>query len=445
MGIQSLAFSQWEAFEIGFSSPLNIWDMDAVDENTVWAITTDGTYSGDAWNISTSSTFAMTADGGTTWTIGDLPFPNTSWSGWMVTAIDANTAWVAASNPFVLGAAIYKTEDGGETWIQQNIFSSSSFCTNIHFWDANEGVAIGNVNGGIFEIYTTTDGGENWIQVDGANIPTPVNNSEFVSTSVSSVTGDNIWFGTRFSRVFHSPDRGLTWTASTTPISSLTSNPWVEGVAFKDELVGVAHSADYSSQPYQYLLAVTEDGGATWSQQTVTNNDFSIFNAQYVGEALLITSRATNGAGPYVTSYSFDNGVSWTEVETGTPIMDFEFLDSETGWAGKFKNNNDPTQMYKYTGEVITNIFSPNELEVQWSLSPNPSSDFVNLHILSPNPMDLIMELYTTNGQMMSRRDLGTGAEFRETIDLRNLPVGFYQAVIRDETGALVSKNLIKN
>lgn len=446
LAISNLVFSQWESFEIGFDSPLNIWDMDAVDENVVWAITTDGTYSGDGWSVATSATFATTADGGATWTVGDLPFPSNDWSGWMVSATDANTAWVAASNPFSLGAAIYKTADGGITWTQQNIFSANSFCSSIHFWDANNGVALGDINNstGAYEIYTTLDGGDTWIPIDGESIPNPTSN-EFMSTSVITVVGDHIWFGTRYSRVFHSPDRGLTWTASTTPISTITSNTWVEGIAFKNESVGIAHSANYSSQPYQYLIAYTEDGGATWIEQPATDNDFSIFHAQYVGDALIKTSRATNGAGPYATSYSFDHGINWTDFEIGAPINDFDFLDNETAWGGKFKNNNDPTLMYKYTGDMITNLFTPKALEIEWDLSPNPTADQVTLTLDAPNPMEISLELYGMNGQLLSNRSLGNGSAFKETVNLSDLPNGMYYIVIRDATGAVATKEVVKN
>ena len=153
-GIYANLLAQWEASPIGFDSALNIWDMDAVDENTAWAITTDGTYSGNAWAIAPSQTYAMTSDGGENWTIGEFSFPNTNWNAFKISAIDANTAWVAASNFSGFGGAIYKTTDGGTTWVQQEVFSDNSFCTVVHFWDANEGVAIGDPLNNSFEIYT---------------------------------------------------------------------------------------------------------------------------------------------------------------------------------------------------------------------------------------------------------------------------------------------------
>lgn len=439
----STVFSQWESYEVGFNSVLNIWDLDAVDENTVWAITTDGTYSGDAWSVATSAAFTTTSDGGATWTTGMLPFPSNSWSGWKVSAIDADTAWVAASNPFILGAAIYKTSDGGASWTQQNIFSSASFCSVLHFWDANNGVAIGNPVGGIFEIYTTLDGGESWTSVDSEALPNPFT-SEFISTSVCSVVGNNIWFGTNQSRVFHSPDQGQNWTASTTPISTLVSNPWVEGIAFQSEMVGIAHSANYSIQPYQSLIAFTEDGGQTWTEQPITVNDFSIFKAQYIEDVLVKTSRSTNGVGPYQTSYSFDHGINWTDIGTETPISDFEFLDNGTAWGGKFKNNNDPTVLYKYAGDFITKIFTPEALAVTWTVAPNPTTDFVKVTIETPNRSDLFLQLNNVTGQRLMTRSLGQGRYFNQDIDLSNFPKGLYYLVIRDKHGKMTTKEIIK-
>ncbi len=444
LAIYSSAFSQWESYDPMFNSVLNIWDLDAVDENTVWAITTDGTYSGDVWAINTSAAFTTTSDGGTTWTTSMLPFPSSSWSGWKVSAVDGNTAWVAASNPFSLGAAIYKTMDGGTSWIQQNVFNGSSFCSVLHFWDSNTGVAVGDPNGGVYEIYTTMDGGETWTAISSEDIPNPLA-SEFISTSVCSVVGNNIWFGTNRSRVFHSSDQGLTWTASTTPISTLTSNPWVEGIAFQNEMVGIAHSANYTSQPYQSLIAFTEDGGATWTEQPIINNDFSMFHAQYVEDALIKTSRSTNGAGPYQTSYSFDHGISWTDIGLDTPISDFEFLDNGTAWGGKFKNNNDPTTLFKYTGDIITKIFSPTALDIKWNLAPNPTIDFVNLTIEIPNSSDIFLELNTMTGQRLMTKSLGQGTYFNESIDLSSFPNGLYYLVIRNEDGEVATKEVVKN
>ncbi|MEM9819991.1 MAG: YCF48-related protein [Bacteroidota bacterium] len=440
------SFAQWEASTIGFDDPLNIWSMDAVDADVAWAITTDGTYSGDVWAISTSKTFARTADGGATWKKGEVPLPSNSYGLWKVSAVDANTAWVAASNPFTLGAAIFKTADGGDTWTQQDVFSSASFCTVIHFWDTENGIAIGDPLNNVYEIYSTNDGGETWEAVGPENIPAPQFSWEYVSTSVCSVVEDHIWFGTYGSRVFHSADRGLTWTASETPIASITSNPWVEGLTFSDELKGIAYSADYSAPPYQHLIALTEDGGATWVEQAVEDSDFAIFKAQYIaGTNLLIkTSRASNGNGPYATSISYNNGISWTDIETSTPIADFEFIDQATAWAGKFKNNDEPTAMYKFTGDALTGLFVPQPLEAELKVGPNPVIDEVAVEIRTQEESQLTLRLFAANGRLILQRQLDEAQFFNEVLALGDLPRGTYTLSMENAKGEQLSRQLIK-
>jgi len=442
-----ISFAQWEASTIGFDDPLNIWNMDAVDADVAWAITTDGIYSGDVWSISTSKTFATTADGGNSWKTGEVPLPSNDYGLWKVSAIDANTAWVAASNLFNLGAVIYKTTDGGDSWAQLDVLSSASFCTVLYFWDANNGVIIGDPLNSVFEIYTTNDGGDTWQKVSPENIPDPEFASEYVSTSVCSVVDDHIWFGTYGSRVFHSDDRGLTWTASKTPIANITSNPSIEGLTFSDELRGVAYSADYSSVPYQHLIAYTDDGGETWTQQEVENSDFAIFNAQYIaGTNLLIkTSRVSNSIGPFATSVSYDNGISWTDIEIGTPIADFEFVDMETAWAGKFKNNNDPTAMYKFTGDMLSGFFAPQVLEAELNVGPNPTIDEIAVEIRTVKASELTLQLFDLSGRLLVQRQLDKAQVFNEVIQLIDFSNGVYSLSVQNAAGEKLSRQIVKH
>lgn len=445
--LTQLTFAQWDASIIGFDDPLNVWSMDAVDANTAWAITTDGTYSGDVWSISTSSTFAVTSDGGDSWKTGEVPLPSNNYGLWKVSAIDANTAWVAAADLFNLGSLIFKTTDGGDTWTQLDVFSSASFCTVLYFWDADNGVAIGDPINSVFEIYTTIDGGDTWQKVSPENIPDPAFAWEYVSTSVCSVVDDHIWFGTYGSRVFHSADRGLTWTASTTPIATITSNPWIEGLTFSDELRGVAYSADYTSAPYQHLIAFTDDGGETWTQQQVENSDFAIFNAQYIaGTNLLIkTSRASNGNGPFATSISYDDGISWTDIEVGTPIADFEFIDMETAWAGKFKNNNDPTAMYQFTGDMLSSLFTPRALEAELTLAPNPTVDEIAIEVHMVKASELTLQLFDLNGRLLLQRQMDQARTFNEVLQLKELPNGVYNLKVQNAAGEKLSRPIVKH
>jgi photosystem II stability/assembly factor-like uncharacterized protein len=86
----------------------------------------------------------------------------------------------------------------------------------------------------------------------------------------SAPAGDdaNIWFATggKAARVFHSPDRGLTWQVVSTPITHGPDSAGIFSVAFRDPNHGVIAGGDYKHPDQDGPnLAFTSDGGNTWS------------------------------------------------------------------------------------------------------------------------------------------------------------------------------------
>ena len=133
----------------------------------------------------------------------------------MIHAFDANTAWLAAY-PTAGGqqGGIWKTTNGGNTWTQQTsatFNNAASFTNVVYFWNANEGFCQGDPINGEFELYTTTNGGTTWNQVPGGSIPDPAGGNEYGYTRQIEVVGDNVWFTTSLGRVYHSTDKGYTW------------------------------------------------------------------------------------------------------------------------------------------------------------------------------------------------------------------------------------------
>ncbi len=160
-----IALAQWVPHTTGFSTPFGLWDLSIADSSTVWGIAQDG--DGNA-----VPKFTKNTNGGAQFTVGGFP-ADYAWSN--ISALDANTAWIAAVTTATgTGGGIFKTTDGGTTWTQQGmdtIFNATSYCDFVYFWNADEGVAVGDPNPDEFEIYTTTDGGTHWIPVPGSFIP----------------------------------------------------------------------------------------------------------------------------------------------------------------------------------------------------------------------------------------------------------------------------------
>ena len=113
----------------------------------------------------------------------------------------------------MVASTIYKTTDRGTTWTPATgVFTNaSSFPNTIHFFDQNNGLAMGDPVDGYFEIYTTSNAGVNWVRVPSSNIPAPLT-GEAGTVNCQAYYNNSYWFTTNSARVFRSTDRGYTWT-----------------------------------------------------------------------------------------------------------------------------------------------------------------------------------------------------------------------------------------
>ena len=95
---------------------------------------------------------------GSTWNAGLIPLlPNITPV--CISAISATKAWILASDISTNKVGyVYQTTNGGTTWNIQNSSYSSDAGRFIHFFDANEGITVGDSS-----IFRTMDGGVNWI------------------------------------------------------------------------------------------------------------------------------------------------------------------------------------------------------------------------------------------------------------------------------------------
>jgi PKD repeat protein len=260
----------------------------------------------------------------------------------MLSAVDANTAWVAMYKATGSSAqGVYKTTNGGATWTHQPsalFTNSASFPDWIYFWDANNGTVLGDPISGTFEIYTTTDGGANWIQVPAANIPVAVS-GEYGYTSNVCVYGDNIWFGTNKGHIYASTDKGIHWTA-TIPPNMTGKNTFP---AFQSATTGLCMKY-ISSADTLLLLDKSTDGGVSFTVLPYTSSPFN-GDIKYVpGTTSTYFSGGvdfTNQANRLGDTYSFDGGTSWIIDPNmyGTQVTTSQWLNDSTGWIGGFSTD----------------------------------------------------------------------------------------------------------
>ncbi len=337
----------WVAQATGFTDvSTGVRNVSAVDSNVVWISSYDG--SGGAGN---RQDFSRTIDGGTTWAAGVTGAPTTyDWS--MITAVDADNAWALYYDAVAgAGGGVWHTSDGGTTWAQQGvgtIFNASSFPDVIHFWDANTGVTMGDPNGGSFEIYTTTDGGATWVAVPTANIPPPLNATEYGIVGHYSVVGNEIWFDTNKGRVYHSIDQGLNWTVAATGIT-VPANGAMD-ISFYSATNGVARV--YNNTTGVNTMKVTADAGLTWTAATPVGNFFGSDFKSVPGTSRLVSTGAAPGF--IGSSYSDDGGLTWVTIETSAQRTALGVVDSMHLWTGGFTL--DPTSGGIYSFQTLAPI-----------------------------------------------------------------------------------------
>ena len=355
LGALSLsAFSQastvWQPYNSNLDTSSYVRYLSVVDTNTVWGV-------GFLTGRTNTNWFTRTTDGAN-FHSGKFNADTSKFNASNISAVGTNTAYIAEYFIAATGTSgrILKTTNGGTTWAVSSDTTTMFKGTNnfpdwVHFWNANNGIALGDPNGNtaggalnMFEIWRTNNGGTSWTRVADANVPAPLSGEYGLTNSYTTWKG-YIWSGTSDgARVYASADSGKTWTINTGTIGLAGG---ITGLAFRDSLNGLLWGAASTTATVTTVMK-TADGGATWS--TVTTNST-------VGTSYISTIPKTKGymsvglsgtASGVVTSVSYNDAATWTVLETGVlsanaqRMLSVQMLDSMNGWAGNYSTNTLP-------------------------------------------------------------------------------------------------------
>ena len=388
-----------------------IRNISIVDENIVWASGYNGTGDGENYQV-----FTKTTNGGSSWTSGNINLGDTDLGIAMVSAISSTTAW-AVGYPTVAGdiGGIWKTTNGGTTWSRQDSASynsTGSFTNVVHFWDENYGFAQGDPIGGEYELYITSDGGDNWESVPGANIPNP-GGGEYGYVGQIEIVGDNVWFTTNSTSLYHSTDRGNNWQAYQCPVDDFSG----DAISFSDANNGIIVSGTNVYRTY--------DSGENWTQID-PNGPVNTIGVCYIEGTDTLFSTSQSGS-----SQSFDGGLTWNPIDNEV-FLGVEFINSTTGWAGSF--NGDLTGgVWKWSDFSLSQDEISNESN--FKIYPNPVNNI--LYINSANEINSIV--YDITGKEVLKSN-------SKNINLEELSKGIYIIKIRDLTNSISqSMKIIKN
>ncbi|HRS54025.1 MAG TPA: T9SS type A sorting domain-containing protein [Bacteroidales bacterium] len=422
--------AQWIQQASGFpTASRGIWNISIVDQNIAWASAYDGSGLGDK-----VQDFTRTINGGGLWQAGTVT-PAAGLECSELFAVSDLIAYALFWGNTSGGQAVFKTVDGGATWVNQPtaLFSGSAAFPNIiYFWDANNGICLGDPNGGYMEIYTTTDGGTNWVRTPSANIPAIITGEYgYNGGNTYDVIGDTIWFGTNKGRVYRSTDRGLNWTVATTGLSE------VSRLVFKDHLNGLAiYVPSNNSAP---TLKRTTDGGTVWTSVNYTGPLYSNGIAYASGNIGYYVSTGANINAAYGSSYSLDDGNTWVTIDTLIQHTAVAFLDNATGYSGGFNNDQFSNGIFKWTG-ISVNINDNHNFSPDIIVFPNPSYGNFTITFSKGNAETSTIKILDITGKEIKSVKIDALTPKALLVDISSCSSGLYLIEISTKNTTLTKK-----
>ncbi len=284
------------------------------------------------WATGTNGTVLLTRDGGKTWVPRNVP-EAAALDFRDVHATSADTVFIQSAG---VGAAsrIYRSRDAGETWtLVHQLPDERGFFDGLTFWEPSHGIAYSDPVAGRFLLLETRDGGDSWQPLTGLP-PAHDGEASFAAsgTGIYARAPGHVWFGTGGlggPRIFHSTDRGKTWTVTPAPLRSGFETAGCFSLVFWDARNGCAVGGRYD-QPDDPsgTCVITSDGGRSWRPAEKPPHGYrsavAIIPAAPPGTLVAV---GTNGM-----DLSSDGGRTWTR-HGGARYNAIDFAPgSATGW-----------------------------------------------------------------------------------------------------------------
>lgn len=408
-----------------------------VNNNVVWV---QGSNPG---NPATVQKWSRSTDSGNTWISGDIDLGDLDIKASSLHAVSATTAYVSAYSltPGISGG-VWITTDSGASWSQQTtaLFNGeNSFANAVHFWDANNGIVLGDPENDYFEIYTTSDAGITWTRVPETNFPS-LDEGEYGYIYNYEIRGNSLWFGTNKGNLYISHNRGQNWVKSQTPMSDFGSANSSASFAFKNDNEGIIFSRDFE-------FYRSTDGGLTWAQETPVG---PLRNTRTVCVPQTNNTYFNWGAdvnfNEIGSAYSTDGGASWINLDVvqHLNIQTAKFLSGTTGYciAREYGNIANPLNfyrltdpLYRLTGALGVGTFDKSQAVV----TPNPTTGKVNITSSGITEVTIL----DVTGKLLLTKTYSPVDEIN--FDLSQFNNGIYFARLSNVRGESETIRMVKN
>lgn len=231
-------------------------------------------------------------------------------------------------------ALLYEVDSTGKQNLTFKQDTQGTFYDALAFWNAEQGMMIGDPLEGCMAFEVTRDGGGSWNSVPCDKIGMVEEGEAAFAASNSNIAiiGDSTWIlsGGQVSKVYFSPDKGRNWEVFDTPLIAGENTTGGYTVDFYDAKTGIIFGGDYTNPSGNSRnKAVTTDGGKTW--QLIADGE----EPGYKSNVKFVPGQGgTSGVAIGFTgvSYTHDSGKTWQELSK-EGFYALQFLNDSTAYA----------------------------------------------------------------------------------------------------------------
>ncbi len=239
-----------------------------------------------------------------------------------------HTFALSVANP----ALLYRFKDG-ETELVYKEEHEKVFYDAMVFFDEQNGIAMGDPTKDCLSIILTSDGGTTWNKIACKNLPKIEEGEAAFAASNGNIAivNDNVWIvtGGKKARVFHSPDKGVSWKVYNTPITQGGKMTGIYSVDFYDSNNGIIFGGDWEKKDNNFSnKAITKDGGKTWKLVADGKEPGYKSSVRYVPDT---NSKELFAVGSTGISFSNDSGNTWRKV-SNDGYYTIRFVNKNMAW-----------------------------------------------------------------------------------------------------------------
>ena len=406
----------WTAQTSGVTSNLN--DVHFANNQTGWAV-------GDAGVI------LNTSDGGQTW------LPQASGTTQKLRAVffvNANTGWaVGGSSPKV----ILKTTNGGSSWqsiTATNIVSATIY--DIAFNDVNTGWLVA-----FDSIYRSTDGGNTWV---GETYVTGVYSQTIECLAVTSdstaFVGGSMKPGVnpRAAQIFYRRPDNAPYLWRTSGFDPFVNGEEIMSLHFINSDIGFAGGKNGKL----YRKSKLDASGIWYLNKDVSSNANLVSAVSFSSESTGMFCAVVSASPSYTVVYhTLDTGDTWsnapdTILNLTTPVLYSPSNDSAwiVGTGGKI-----------YIGVCNTVSINTMTLDMAVNIYPNPSTDIINVNIVSESIERINYTLTDMTGRVIEKGQWNINSSSSTyTLNIADIISGVYMLQLNTDKGQR-SFRVIKN